>query len=109
MIVPQNRLLFWFALVVLPFALLAAIEPAALLLALACIAGLVLVALGDAVGAGRSLHGIGVELPPVVRLSKDREAKIELRLRNQLQKQKRLRVALALPAEVTSPQEDLPV
>lgn len=109
MIVPQNRLLFWFALVVLPFALLAAIEPAALLLALACITGLVLVALGDAVGARRSLHGIGVELPPVVRLSKDRESKIELRLRNQLQKQKRLRVAIALPAEFTSPQEDLPV
>ena len=109
MIVPQNRLLFWFALVVLPFALLAAIEPAALGLSLGCIGGLVLVAVVDAAGARRSLHGIGVELPPVVRLSKDREGRIELRLHNPQQKPKRLRVALGLPVEFTAPQEDLEV
>lgn len=109
MIVPQNRLLSWFALIVLPFALLAAIEPAALALSLACIGGLVTVAVIDGVGARRSLQGLGVELPAVVRLSKDREGRVEMRLRNQPQKAKRLRVALALPAEFTAPQEDLEV
>lgn len=109
MIVPQNRLLFWFALVVLPFALLAAIEPAALVFSLACIGGLVMAAVVDAVAGRRGLKGIGVELPAVVRLSKDREGRLEMRLRNQLQTARRLRVALALPGEFTSPQEDLPV
>ena len=109
MIVPQNRLLFWFALVVLPFALLGAIEPPALIFSLACIAGLVVVTLADAIGGRGSLKGIGVELPGVVRLSKDREGKVELRIRNQRQLRKQLRVALALPREFTAPQEDLQV
>lgn len=109
MIVPHNRLLFWFALVVVPFALLGAIEPAALIFSLACIGGLVIVALADAVGGRGSLHGIGVELPEVVRLSKDREGKVELRIRNERQQRKQLRVALALPLEFTAPQEDLQV
>jgi uncharacterized protein (DUF58 family) len=107
MIIPSSRLLQWFALVVLPFALLGAVVPAALLLSLACIGGFFIVALADAVAARASLAGIGVELPEVVRMSKDREAKIELRIRNERQQQKRLRLALALPREIESPQEDL--
>jgi len=107
MIVPQNRLLFWFALVVLPFALLGAVEPAALWISLACIGAFVMVALADAVAARTSLAGISVELPGVVRSSKDREARIELRIRNERQTQRRLRFALPLPREIESPQEDL--
>lgn len=107
MIVPTSRLLQWFALVVLPFALLGAVVPAALLLSLACIGGFFIVALADAIAARKSLAGIGVELSEVVRMSKDREAKIELRIRNERQQQKRLRLALALPREIESPQEDL--
>ena len=41
--------------------------------------------LADAIGARRSLAGIGVELPAVTRMSKDREAKLELRIRNERQ------------------------
>lgn len=109
MIVPKNRLLFWFALVVLPFALLGAVEPAALPLSLACIGALVLVAVVDAVGARSSLAGIGAQLPEVVRLSKDRDGKLELRIRNERQQQKQLRLALAWPREIESSQEDLSV
>jgi uncharacterized protein (DUF58 family) len=109
MIVPSSRLLQWFALVVLPFALLGAVEPAALIVSLACIGALILVAAADAAAARTSLAGIGVQLPEIIRLSKNREAKIELRLRNERQLQKRLRLAIALPREIESPQEDVQV
>src|SRR5882762_2155541 len=109
MIVPQNRLLLWFALVVLPFALLGAVEPAALLLSLVCIGALVIIALADALGARTSLAGISVALPEVVRMSKDREAKLELRIRNEPQKPRKLRIALGLPRDIQSPHEDLEV
>lgn len=109
MIIPSSRLLLWFALVVPPFALLGAVEPAALIVSLACIGALVIFALVDAVAARTSLAGIGVELPKVVRMSKDREAKIELRLRNEAMKPLRLRLALAMPRELESPEEDVRV
>jgi len=109
MIVPQNRLLLWIALVVLPFALLAAIEPAAAPVALGLIVGLMFVAALDALSAGRGLAGIGAALPDVVRMSKDREAKFEVRLRNERQRACRLRVGLALPPEVESASEAMDV
>jgi len=107
MIVPSFKLLRWFALVVLPFALLGAVEPAVLGVALASIGLFALMTLADALAARTSLAGLGVELPAVVRLSKDREAKLELRIRNARQRPKRLRFALGLPREVESPQEEV--
>ncbi|HEX5220493.1 MAG TPA: DUF58 domain-containing protein [Verrucomicrobiae bacterium] len=109
MIVPQNRLLLWFALLVVPFMLLAAIEPAAVMVSVSCITGFILVVAADGILARAGLDGISVTLPEVVRLSKDREAKLELRLRNQNQKRKQLRLALALPRAMESRQEDLQV
>ncbi len=107
MIVPSFKLLRWFALVVLPFALLGAVEPAALVVALASIGLFVLVTLADALRARTSLAGLEVELPAIVRLSKDREAKLELRLRNEPRTKRRLRLALAWPREIESPQEEV--
>lgn len=109
MIVPQNRLLFWFAAVVPPFALIAAVEPVAAGICMACIGGFVVLALGDAVVGRKSLSGIGIKLPDVVRLSKDREGRIELRIQNSPLQKRRLRLALALPREITSTKEDLNV
>ena len=109
MIVPQNRLLLWFAVIVLPFAVLGAVEPAATVVALAFIAGLFLVALLDAVGARTSLAGISVVLPEIARMSKDREAKLELRIRNERQKPRTLRLALPLPREIQSANDETAV
>ena len=109
MIVPQNRLLLWFALLVVPFMLLGAIEPAAMIISAGCIGAFCLVVAMDAVLARAVLDGVGVTLPDVVRLSKDREARLELRLRNERQKRKQLRLALALPPAMESRQEDLRV
>ncbi len=106
MIVPRNRLLLWFAVVVLPFALLGAVEPTAGAISLVAIGGLVALALADAAGTRASLAGISLQLPAVARMSKDREAKLEVRIRNEHRRPKNLHLALALPSEIESPQED---
>jgi uncharacterized protein (DUF58 family) len=107
MIVPRFRLLFWVAVVVLPFALLGAVSPPAAGISLWCIGGLLAVVLADAVGAGKSLAGISVELPSLTRMSKDREAKLELRIRNERQQPRSLRVALAWPRGIQTAAETL--
>ncbi|HEY5040943.1 MAG TPA: DUF58 domain-containing protein, partial [Verrucomicrobiae bacterium] len=60
-----------------------------------------------AVGARTSLAGIGVELPPVARMSKDREGKLELRIHNERQQSKNLRLALAWPREIKTENEEM--
>ncbi len=109
MMVPQNRLLFWFALVVVPFALLGAVESSATAISFACIGGLIAVVAVDAIAGRSALAGISLELPAVARVSKDREARLELRIRNERRRRRRLRLALAFPREIDSPQEDVPV
>lgn len=106
MLVPRNRLMLWVAVVVLPFSVLGALEPAAVVISLAAIGGLAALALADAVGARTSLAGISLALPEIARMSKDRESKLEVRIRNERQKAKTLRLALGLPREIASPQED---
>ncbi len=109
MIVPRNRLLLWVALIVLPFALLGATGPAAAGTALLAVAALGIVVAVDGFAARRNLHGLGVELPAIARMSKDRDAKLELRVRNDSQQARQLRLGLALPREIESSQEDLTV
>ncbi len=107
MIVPRSRLLFWVAAVVLPFAFLAAVAPNAAAVSLLFIAGLFLVAAVDAFGARKGLAGIGVELPALARMSKDREAKLELRIRNETQRSRTLRLGLPWPREIKAASEEL--
>jgi len=107
MIVPRSRLLFWTAIIVLPFAFLATASPATAVTSLLFIAGLFLVAIADAIYARKNLAGITVELPPVTRMSKDREAKLELRIRNERQQKRRLRVGLPWPQEIKAASEEL--
>jgi uncharacterized protein (DUF58 family) len=99
-------LLLWVAAVVLPGSLLVAFEPSALGLGVGAMSVLALVAVIDAFGARAGLAGLSVELPNIVRMSKDRPAKLEIRIRNTRQKSKTLRLALPLPREIQSAQED---
>ncbi len=85
---------------------MAALVPGAGVLSIGAIVLLVAFAVVDALGARNRLNGITVELPEIARMSKDREAKIELRIRNPLQQAKTLRLGLALPREVQSPYDD---
>jgi uncharacterized protein (DUF58 family) len=109
MIVPQARLLFWFALIALPFAALGAVYPAALLFSVVLIAGLLALALLDAALAFGRLDGISVELPDVLRASKDRPLVIPVSIRNKHQHRLRLRLGLALPRELGASMEDIQV
>lgn len=106
MIVPRSRLLIWVALIVLPFSLLGAVVSSTALFSFILILALVIVALLDAILAYGSLDGISVELPEVVRLTKDSEGKVELRVTNENMKKKRLRLGLAFPYEIHSQNED---
>ena len=107
MIVPRSRLLLWTAIIVLPFALLAAVSPGAVAISLLFIGALLLLALADALVARKNLAGIGVELPPVSRMSKDREAKLELRIKNEPQQARQLRVGLPWPRGIHAETDEL--
>jgi uncharacterized protein (DUF58 family) len=107
MIVPSSRLLFWVAGITLPAALLAAASPASAPLAILLAGGLGIAAIGDAWVARRSLTGIGIELPAVARMSKDRQSTLVMRIRNQEQRGRALRVALAWPREIPPAIEEL--
>ena len=109
MIVPQTRLLFWFALVVLPFSALGAVYSEAFLFSVVLIAGWLAVALFDAAMAFGRLDGIAIELPEILRVSKDRGAAISVKVRNARRSNLRLRLGLALPRELESANEDVQV
>src|SRR6266481_4674052 len=106
MIVPRDKLLFWVAVVVLPFALLAGVETAASKVSLLAIGSFLAMVLMDAVRARASLMGINVVLPEVARMSKDRSATLEIRVGNAQQKRKVIRLGLPLPRELDSEQEE---
>lgn len=103
MITPSPRLLFWTAIVALPFLTLAAVEPQWTALSAVAIAALALVALVDAARALDGLKGLTCELADVVRASKDREAHVELRLHNETARPRTIRLGLAFPPEIESP------
>src|SRR5688572_21008880 len=107
MMVPQTRLLFWFAVIVLPFSALGAVYPEAFLFSVALIAGLFAFALLDALLAFGKLDGLSLELPEVLRVSKERTASIPISVNNERKKGLRMRLGLALPRELTSPNEDV--
>lgn len=99
-IVPQTRLLFWAGAVFVPFSLLATVDEAGMVIAAIGIGALLVAALVDALRGLTALDGIGVELPPVVRLAKDRAGEMQVRVGNSRQDQRRLRVGFAWPEEL---------
>src|SRR5882757_2455107 len=109
MIVPRSKLLLWVAVIVLPFALLGAVVPGATVISLGIIGVLFVAVVVDAIFSSKALAGIHVELPAVNRMSKDREAKLEIRIRNECQIQRTLRIALPLPREIPSESEQMDV
>ena len=105
MIVPQGRLLFWIATVILPFGTLAGVYDPAALLSFAIIGLLLVVVLADAFMSFSSVKGLSLNSPPVVRGSKDREAKIEIQITNLSQKPRHLRMGLGLPMQIETRNE----
>ena len=105
MIVPRSRLLFWVAMVLLPFTLLFAVDPAATAFSILLVSAFFLLVAVDAVLAFRSLDGIRVELPELVRLSIEREGQFDLKIKNGREKRRRLRLGLAFPRGIVSLQD----
>jgi uncharacterized protein (DUF58 family) len=106
MIVPRTRLLLWVALIVLPFAAVAATVPGAAVIAAVCIGGLFAAALADAFMALGQLTGIRVQLPEVVRLQKDRPGVLEVRIHNESLTTRLLRIGFAFPREIVPETDD---
>lgn len=107
MLVPRTRLLVLAALIALPLTLLGAIAPNVAIFSSIPILGLILAAVLDLVLGYNSLNGITVELPEIVRLSKDREGVIDLKITCHRKTKTRLRLGLPFPYEITSSQEDV--
>jgi len=105
-LVPRTRLLLWVSFIVLPFALLGGVEPRVRLVSLLAIGGFLVLVAADALATRGRLSGISVQLPNVVRLSRNREAPVELRLRNEHQQPLTLRLGIVWPRGIDSSQED---
>src|SRR5262245_45148645 len=100
MIVPRSRLLFWVAAVTLPLALLAAAVLDTTVVCLLFAIGFGVVVAADAWHSRRALAGIGIEVPPIVRMSRNRPGKFDVNIRNERARQVSLRIVLDLPAEI---------
>lgn len=109
MIAPRNRLLFWFAVVVVPFAILAGTHPATLTVCVTLIAVLLFLIVLDALLSRSALEGLRLEVPTVSRLGLEKDGAIEIRLLNPVRRPRSLRMALPLPAEFAVSYEELDV
>jgi uncharacterized protein (DUF58 family) len=105
MIVPRTRLIFWVALL-LPFAAAGPSIPEARLPSIAFLSCFALLVIVDAVLLVGHLRGIHVQLPEIVRMSKDRPGVIPLRIKNEKNRASSLRLGLPLPAEIGSAYDD---
>lgn len=98
--IPTTRLIFWTAVIVLPFAAVAPAVPSALWLAVAIITAFIALAATDAVRARRMLTSVSVELPALVRLQKDHPGSFEVAI-DHPSHPRFVRVGLPLPDAFT--------
>ena len=109
MIIPQTRLVAWSAIVLVPIGAIAGAGSTGMLAAgIAAAAFFVVVAI-DAIAARNRLAGLGVDLPEVTRLQKDRPAEIELLIRNESQRARPLRIGIAFSQEIVPDRDDVRV
>jgi len=107
MIVPTHRLLIFYGLTI-PFLTVAPVlRGAAAVPSFAAGLILILVALLDAALGSSRLRNIRVDLPTMVRMTRDRESSVELSVTHSDMRARTLRLGLPLPREISSPQEDL--
>ena len=107
MLSPRSRLIWWVTLLVLPFATIVGLLPAAAPFAMLLICAFIVAVLFDALFAFGAVQGFSVECADTVRLSKDRASELELLFKNTAPANRVLRFGLPLPREIESPQEDL--
>lgn len=108
MIAPRTQLLICVALL-LPLAGVAAAVPAAESVSLALLLLAAALVVIDAIVSTRSLHGIEVRIPELVRLTKNKDGVIPLHIVNTGQKTARIRIGLPFPREIESEQQTMDV
>jgi uncharacterized protein (DUF58 family) len=106
MMVPANRLLAVFSLSAVPCSLAWALLPVAAPFAVMILGGLLALALVDARLAGRSLRGVGAEMPEEITLTHGREGECTLVLTGGSTGKKEVRVGLELPEQIHSSWDD---
>ena len=106
MIVPSNRLIFFFALIVPPFVALATIWAPASPIAVLIGGALAFTAMLDAARARETLREITIEMGEFTRLQKGRPGQFELKFGNIGRSRRTVRVGCILPAEITTPEEE---
>ena len=107
MIVPTIRLLILYSVIVPALTLIAMLGEEARIAALAAGLLFTIVVLGDALFAGAALRAIDIELPSMVRMTRNRGGDIEITMKNSRAKAKALRIGLRLPLSIKSVQDDL--
>ena len=107
MIVPRNRLLFWFAVIAVPFSVLAGAMPETLGLCAAALAALGALVVIDAILSIRVLHGVAVSVPPVTGMNLEMDGQLEVKLRRPDSPTRALRLALPLPEEFSPSYDEL--
>jgi uncharacterized protein (DUF58 family) len=107
MIIPSTRLLYLFALIVLPFAIIGTIFSAEIELSSGIIVLFVLIVAIDAFLSHRRFDGITFEFPDIVRLSKDKKGNIEFRIKNDKASKSNICIGLAFPDQLVPDNEEL--
>jgi uncharacterized protein (DUF58 family) len=107
MIFPQSRLLIWVGIVVVPFATVGTMLPAAVIPSLVIIGIFLTLVSIDAVITRRGLEGISTEFPEVIRMTKDREGDLDVYMRNEKMKAKKVRMGIAFPQEIVTEHETM--
>ncbi|MDT8390524.1 MAG: DUF58 domain-containing protein [Lentisphaeria bacterium] len=103
MLVPSNKLIFWFALISVSLALLGGVLPrVAPLMALLGLAALITTG-ADAWAGLRKRDGLTISAPPLTRLSADRPADVAVTITRKEDSACVIRLALDFPAYVDTP------
>jgi len=102
-VAPQNRLIWTVAIVAGLAALLAAIIPALTLAAVAATLALAVVAIVDGILAARSLNGIAIRTPALIRTVRDRISDVPFSIFNTGVEALGLRASLELPESFQTP------
>lgn len=100
MIIPSARLLFWFSGLVLPALLIATVHPAFVPVVAVVLALFLLFIAIDAVRTFGVLDGLSVTTPEVTRLTKGKEAQMEMQIGNAQGRKRTVRIGLDVGDEL---------
>jgi len=105
-LVPSPLLIGIVIAIAFPAAMIAGLRSRTILAAFAAIAPIAVMAVFDAAMGRRSLSGIRVELPAMVRVFKDRDAEIRVRILNASRHTKRVRIGITAPDGIEAQDEE---